>query len=59
MQVRRSGLLLARIFFAERTWRVACTFFKELVEMRNVLKTRGIRHPVVNQKKQMAVTHKN
>src|SRR5688572_14600333 len=39
-----SGLLVVRIFFAERTWRVACTFFKELVEMRNVLKTRGIRY---------------
>jgi hypothetical protein len=30
----RSELPDGRVFFAERTWRVACTFFKELVEMK-------------------------
>ena len=40
----QQSILVVRIFFAERAWRIACTFFKELVEMRNVLKTRGIRY---------------
>lgn len=36
--------MLIRIFFAKRTWREACTVFKELIEMRNVLKARRVRY---------------